>query len=195
MENPFPGFEACMERMRERDPLTREEGYHALLPRAAEFLPRLIEAFQTERDHGLKCWLFELIDEAKSPDAFPLFLEHLSGGDESLSARAVQGLHDLGTEEARQALREAGITIPPETGQRVRMSGWHADMNPMHFIMIVREYTGVDLAGAKAYLDRVRGGEAVDLTPFRPDTLQEFADKLRRYNVCETVRVVAEETP
>ena len=48
----------------------------------------------------------------------------------------------------------------------------------MTFIMIVREFTAVNLAEAKDLLDRVRRGESVDLCPYEPGRAAAFAEKL-----------------
>jgi hypothetical protein len=49
----------------------------------------------------------------------------------------------------------------------VRASGWREGMNPMFFIMIVREFTAVSLAEAKSYLDRLRAGETLELQAYQ----------------------------
>jgi len=65
--------------------------------------------FQTEKDHGLRCWLLELIGEARSEKAFDLLCEQLQSSDESLREWAIRGLRKLNTREARRALFDAGI--------------------------------------------------------------------------------------
>jgi len=106
----FPGFAACMRLMRERSPAAQEEGFHALLPRAAEFVEPLIEEFRAERrDMGLRRWLLELIGEARDPRALAFLVEQLDSPDESLRGWAVRGLRALDTPEARQALFLAGV--------------------------------------------------------------------------------------
>ena len=102
-----PGLEECMRLMRKHDPLLQEEGFHALLPHAAEYVDKLITEFREEGDHGLRCWLLELLGEAKSPKVLPLFVECLKGYDESFWYWAVRGLRELDTNEARKALLEA----------------------------------------------------------------------------------------
>jgi len=69
----------------------------------------LIEDFAREQDHGLKCWLLELIGEARSPKAFATLSEQLDSADESLRAWAIRGLRTLDTPEARQRLHDAGV--------------------------------------------------------------------------------------
>jgi len=60
-----------MRLMRKHDPQLREDGFHTLLPVAGEHVTELIDEFNAERDdHGLRCWLLELIGEARSPLAF-----------------------------------------------------------------------------------------------------------------------------
>ena len=65
--------------------------------------------FQTEKDHGLRCWLLELIGEARSEKAFDLLCEQLQSSDERLRDWAIRGLRKLNTREARRALFDAGI--------------------------------------------------------------------------------------
>lgn len=79
----FPGFKQCMNLMRKHDALTQEEGFHALLPEVSNYVDELITEFHTEKDHGLKCWLLELLAKAKSEKALPLFIEYLESDDES----------------------------------------------------------------------------------------------------------------
>jgi hypothetical protein len=95
--------------MRKHDPQTREDGFHALLPHAAEYIDELMAEFQTEKDHGLRCWLLELIGEARSEKAFDLLCEHIQSSNESLRDRAILGLRKLNTREARRALFNAGV--------------------------------------------------------------------------------------
>ncbi len=95
--------------MRKRDPQLREDGFHALLPHVHEHIEQLIDEFSHETDRGLRCWLLELIGEAKSPEAFPLFVEYLNGDDEWLRDWAIYGLKKLNTKEARRILWEADV--------------------------------------------------------------------------------------
>jgi hypothetical protein len=114
----FPGFDACMHMMRKRNAYIQEEGFHALRPHAAEFLPQLIEAFHSEEDRGLRCWLLELIGEARSTEAFPILQGQLTGDNESFRYWAIVGLKQLDTKEARKALWEArsySFATPEET--------------------------------------------------------------------------------
>ncbi|HEX5116614.1 MAG TPA: HEAT repeat domain-containing protein [Pseudonocardiaceae bacterium] len=85
---------------------------------AAEHLAELTTEFGRERDdHGLRCWLLELIGEARSPAAVPLLIEQLHGEDEALRTWAVSGLEKLDTKDARRALRQARTSqapVPPQ---------------------------------------------------------------------------------
>jgi len=105
----FPGFNECMRLMRKHDPQLKEEGFGYLLSRSHDYVDALIAEFQAERDHGLRCWLLELIGEARSTAAFPLLLEYLYSEDESLRSWAIRGLQHLDTKEARRVLWEAGV--------------------------------------------------------------------------------------
>ena len=98
-----------MRLMRQRDAMTQEEGFHALLPHAHEHTQQLMDEFAHETDYGLRCWLLELLGEAKDPKTLPLFLEYLSGDDDMLRYWAIRGLKLLNTKEARRALWDAGV--------------------------------------------------------------------------------------
>ena len=95
--------------MWKHSPQIMEDGFHYLLPHAAEHIDELMAEFQTEKDHGLRCWLLELIGEARSEKAFDLLCEQLQSSDESLREWAIRGLRKLNTREARRALFDAGI--------------------------------------------------------------------------------------
>jgi len=107
MKNRFPGFKRCMAMMRSRDPHEQEDGFHCLLPRAGDHVDELIDAFIHEVDYGLRCWLLELLGEAKSDKCFDLFAAHLSSSDEILRSWAVRGLEMLNTKSARTLLWKA----------------------------------------------------------------------------------------
>jgi hypothetical protein len=97
-----------MRMMRKHDPQTMEDGFNVILPRAAEWLPQLIEEFERERDHGLRCWLLELIGRSRSPEALPILAAHLNDPDESLRWWAEWGLRHADTRESRTLLWNAG---------------------------------------------------------------------------------------
>jgi hypothetical protein len=106
----FPGFAKCMAMMRKRDPQTQEEGFHWLRPHAAEFVEELMAEFHAEqKDHGLRCWLLELLGEARDVRALLLFAELLGSGDEQFRSWAVEGLRLLDTPESRRILFEARV--------------------------------------------------------------------------------------
>jgi hypothetical protein len=63
-----------------------------------------MDAFGAETDHGLRCWLLELIGEARSPSSLPLLVAQLKSPDSSLRSGARHGLEMLETREARRAL-------------------------------------------------------------------------------------------
>jgi hypothetical protein len=109
MKKRFPGFSACLAMMHKHSPQVQEDGFHALLPQAAEHIDALVEEFRREPQHGLRCWLLELIGEAQSPKAFDVLSEQLQSADESLRSWAIRGLQHLGTPAARQALFDAGV--------------------------------------------------------------------------------------
>ena len=97
-----------MRLMRSRDPQVREDGFHLLLPHAAEHVDQLIAEFTRERtDHGLRCWLLELVGHARSAKALPTLVEQLYNDDESLRSWAVRGLEQLDSRPARHELWKA----------------------------------------------------------------------------------------
>jgi hypothetical protein len=97
-----------------------EDGFHFLLPHAAEHVEALMAEFEAETDHGLRCWLLELIGAARSAKAFNLLREQLQSSDEALRRRAICGLEDLDTPEARRVLFEAGVRKRGQTRTRGR---------------------------------------------------------------------------
>jgi hypothetical protein len=102
------GFGEAMRLMRSNDPQRQEDGFRQLLPYAADHLDELIVQFEQEHDdHGLRCWLLELIGTARSPQALPVLAAQLSSDDESLRGWAVAGLEQLDTPEARALLWRA----------------------------------------------------------------------------------------
>lgn len=97
-----------MRLMRKGDPQAQESGFQLLKAHAAEHVTELLTAFDQERvDHGLRCWLLELIGEARSPDALPVLVEQLYGDDELLRDWATRGLRMLDTKAAREQLWRA----------------------------------------------------------------------------------------
>jgi hypothetical protein len=100
-------FKRAMRLMRKRDPQLQEDGFHQLLPHANEHVAELISEFRSEPDHALRCWLLELIGEARSDKALPVLIEQLNGDDESLRSWAHRGLLLLGSKPAREALWRA----------------------------------------------------------------------------------------
>jgi hypothetical protein len=102
-------FDRAMQLMRKHNPQTQEDGFALLKPVASDFLPDLIEAYEAKTDHGLKCWLLELIGEARSEDAHTLLGRELTSDDESLRFWAEGGLRSLDTKAARTTLWERGF--------------------------------------------------------------------------------------
>ncbi|MEU8185419.1 HEAT repeat domain-containing protein [Micromonospora sp. NPDC049044] len=100
-------FQYAMRLMRSRDPQKQEDGFHLLRPHAAQHLDELITEFNREPDHGLRCWLLELIGDARSADALPVLVVQLHGDDERLRFWAVKGLEQLDTTQARRQLYQA----------------------------------------------------------------------------------------
>ena len=104
-----PSFQALLKDMSSRDALKAEGAFYTLLPSAGDHIAELINAFETEQSHGVRCWLLELIGEARKESAFDLLRENALGRDESLRSWAIRGLQKLGTPTARSFLWEQGL--------------------------------------------------------------------------------------
>ncbi|MEU8117970.1 HEAT repeat domain-containing protein [Spirillospora sp. NPDC049024] len=101
-------FDQAMQLMRTKEPRVREDAFDFLREHADAYVGELIAEFAAERDDpGLRCWLLELIAEARSPEALEVFRGQLESQDDSLRFWAVRGLEMLDTREAEQALEEA----------------------------------------------------------------------------------------
>jgi hypothetical protein len=101
-------FVRALRSMRSRDPQLREDGFDFLREHADAYVDELIAEFEKEReDHGLRCWLLELVAETRSPCALPTLAAQLSSDDESLRFWAIRGMEMLDTKEARQELHRA----------------------------------------------------------------------------------------
>jgi HEAT repeat protein len=99
-------FREAMRMMRRRNPQTAEDGFGMLQPVAHRYVAELMVEFAAEADHGLRCWLLELIGDARSPEALPLLAAQSRGADEALRRWAVRGLEQLDTKDARRLLWE-----------------------------------------------------------------------------------------
>ena len=93
-----------MRLMRKHDPQLKEDGFGMLLPVASDVVTQLMQEYESESDHGLRCWLLELIGEARSTDAMPILSRELRSDDESIRDWARRGLENLDTKEARTLL-------------------------------------------------------------------------------------------
>ncbi|MFG2005358.1 HEAT repeat domain-containing protein [Spirillospora sp. NPDC048911] len=101
-------FDQAMHLMRDKDPRVRENAFDFLREHADAYVDELIAEFAAERDDpGLRCWLLELIAEARSPAALGVFRDQLESMDESLSFWAVRGLEMLDDRAAGQVLDQA----------------------------------------------------------------------------------------
>lgn len=95
-----------MKLMRKQDPQLREDGFGLMHQIAPDHIADLITAFREESDHGLRCWLIELIGSARSVDALPFLQAQLVSADGSIRSWAMRGLEQLDMKEARRALWE-----------------------------------------------------------------------------------------
>ena len=96
-------FARALRLMRRRNPQLAEDGLQRLRALAPANVDRLIDEFKNESDHGIRCWLLELIGEARSPHARDLLTGQLSSGDESLRTWAERGLRLLESSNETQA--------------------------------------------------------------------------------------------
>jgi hypothetical protein len=98
-------WERALKEMREsRNPSIQEDAFHLLRAQAAELVVELRTAYEAETDHGAKCWLLELLGEARDPSLEDLFESALAGPDESLRHWAEWGLRNLDSKTARRVL-------------------------------------------------------------------------------------------
>lgn len=102
-------FEKAMTMMRKADPRSREDGFDFLREHADAYVAELAAEFEREPDQRLRCWLLELLAEARSPEALPVLAARLGDDDESLRLWAVRGLEMLDSREAREALHQARV--------------------------------------------------------------------------------------
>ena len=83
-----------MKMMTKHNPQAQEDGFHLLLPYAPNHVQELLADFQNEQHgHGLRCWLLELLGEARDPRTRPLFIELLRSRDESFGWRSDRDAH------------------------------------------------------------------------------------------------------
>lgn len=97
-------FAQALEAMRSRDPRISTRGFDFLREHADAYVDELVEEFGREQDDELRCWLLELISEARSPRALGVLAGQLESDDESLQFWAVRGLEMLDSREARHEL-------------------------------------------------------------------------------------------
>ncbi|MEU5994816.1 HEAT repeat domain-containing protein [Spirillospora sp. NPDC047418] len=98
-------FEVAKQGLRERD--ARERAFDFLREHADAYVDELIAEFAGEEDPQLRCWLLELLAEARSAKALDVFRGELESPDESLQFWAVRGLEMLDSRAAEQVLEEA----------------------------------------------------------------------------------------
>jgi hypothetical protein len=97
-------IERALRLMRRRDPQVAEDGFARLREIAGSHVDELIAEFGRETDHGLRCWLLELVGQARSPRSFELLVARLYGEDAAFRCWAERGLRSLDTKESRRVL-------------------------------------------------------------------------------------------
>jgi hypothetical protein len=100
-------FAQALESMRSPDKRLRTHGFDFLREHADAYVDELIAEFGREQDDELRCWLLELISEARSPRALGVLAGELESDDDSVRFWAVRGLEMLDTPGAHDALRQA----------------------------------------------------------------------------------------
>ncbi|MDN3351484.1 HEAT repeat domain-containing protein [Actinomadura sp. DC4] len=100
-------FAQALESMRSPDARISTRGFDFLREHADAYVDELIEEFSREQDDELRCWLLELISEARSPSALRVLAGELESDDESVQFWAIRGLEMLDTREARDELYQA----------------------------------------------------------------------------------------
>lgn len=108
-------FDRALRSMRGDDPRSRVDAFDFLREHADSYVDELIAAFAAAGDEDghtgaeLRCWLLELVAEARSPGAVPVLAGQLDSDDESLRLWAIRGLEMLDTREAQQELTRARV--------------------------------------------------------------------------------------
>jgi hypothetical protein len=90
--------------MRRHNRQLAEGGFQRLSEIAGAHVDELIVEFGRETDHGVRCWLLELIGLARSARSFDVLVAQLRGEDKALPDWAARGLRLLDTKESRRVL-------------------------------------------------------------------------------------------
>jgi hypothetical protein len=73
----------------------------------------------------VRCWLLELIGEARSPQALPVLVEQLNGDDEALRSWAVRSLEQLDTNRpATTCIRHGPTAWSPDGRHSLPRNHW-----------------------------------------------------------------------
>lgn len=99
--------------MRKHDPQVQEDGFGLVKGVAAAHVAELSSAYAEESDHGLRCWLLELLGETRSPEALPVLVEALDSPDESIRHWGEVGLKKADTRESRRLLWQRAANNDP----------------------------------------------------------------------------------
>ncbi|MFB9839686.1 HEAT repeat domain-containing protein [Actinoallomurus acaciae] len=100
-------FAQALESMRSPEARLRTHGFDFLREHADAYVDELIAEFAREEDDELRCWLLELISEARSPRALGVLAGELESDDDSVRFWAIRGLEMLDTPGAHDALEQA----------------------------------------------------------------------------------------
>ncbi|GAA3511854.1 hypothetical protein GCM10022234_03070 [Aeromicrobium panaciterrae] len=99
-------FAEAMRLMRKHDPQLMEDGFGMMRTIAGSHLPKLVEAYESEPDIGLRRWLLELIGSTARAENLNVLVDALGAEDEALRETAAAGLALMDTKEARTVLYE-----------------------------------------------------------------------------------------
>jgi len=100
-------FKQALALMHRHNPQSAEDGFQLLLPHVDEHLDDLIAEYRKESNHGLKCWLLELIGNAHDPRIVELLAVELGSADEAIRGWALRGLESFAGRKYSRGQRPA----------------------------------------------------------------------------------------
>jgi len=113
---------ACyMEALRRGD---REAAFFGLIEAEHTVVPRLIQAFQEERDPELRAALVKIIWQHRQPETLGFLASALREPDERIWQEALDGIVALGGEKAVAVLEQARAAADFSTGDGRRFVEW-----------------------------------------------------------------------
>lgn len=98
----YPGFERCVEMIRDPDALLFETGFWWLVDRAPEHTAELIALVRGEADPFTRGKFVELLGATHAPEALPVLAAELEHPDPHVREWALLALDDLGVPGAAE---------------------------------------------------------------------------------------------